>query len=87
MKLKKLPWTIIAMMAMMLVLLSPSAYAGKVDEVKKAVKDTCGKELPSAEILDAVLKAYDCTPASDVAVGDCKIKCLKEAGGNVVGGK
>lgn len=62
-----------------------SAHAGKVDQVKDAVKSSCQKELSTAEVMDAVLKAFDCTPGTDVKVADCQIKCQKENNGSVVG--
>jgi hypothetical protein len=68
------------------VLLLPSpVLAGKVDDVKKAIKEKCGKDVPSTELLDAVVKAYDCQPEQDVSVADCTIKCLKGSAGKVVG--
>ena len=87
MKLKKFSLSLTATIALMLILIAPLAHAGKVDEVKKAVKDKCGKDLPEGDVLSAVLKAYDCSAGSDVTLADCTIKCLKDAGGNVVGGK
>lgn len=61
------------------------ASAGKVDQVKKAVKVACNKDLQDSELMDAVLKAFDCVPGTDVKIADCKLKCLKEGDGNVVG--
>lgn len=61
------------------------ALAGKVDQVKASVKSTCNKDLPESDLMDAVLKAYDCTAGTEVKVADCKIKCLKENSGSVVG--
>lgn len=69
------------------ILAAPCAFAGKVDDVKKAVKEKCNADLADADTVDAVLKAYDCNPGADVKVGSCTIKCLKGGGGNVVGGK
>lgn len=63
------------------------SFAGKIDDVKKAVKDKCNKDVPSAEVMDVVLKVFDCTPDSDVTVGDCTIKCMKTSGAVVGGGK
>ena len=87
MKNRKISFSIFAISAILLTLLSPMAFAGKVDDVKKAFKDKCGKDLPDTDVLSAVLKAFDCTPGADVAIADCTIKCLKDASGNVVGGK
>jgi hypothetical protein len=68
-------------------LVSMPAQAGKVDEVKKIIKEKCSKDLSDSEVTDAVVKAYDCTPDSDVSVAGCTIKCLKGGSGSVVGGK
>ena len=67
--------------------LAPPAHASKVEEVKRAVKDKCSAEIAQKELLDAVVKAYDCQPKSDVTIGACTIKCLKGDSGNVVGGR
>jgi len=69
-----------------LALTSP-VHASKVEEVKRAVKDKCTAEIPQKELLDAVVKAYDCQPKSDVTINGCTIKCLKGDSGNVVGGR
>ncbi len=61
------------------------AFSGKIDQVKEAVKNTCQKELPDADVMDAVLKAFDCTAGTQVKLAICPIKCLKENSGNVVG--
>ena len=64
---------------------APSAFAGKVDDVKKAIKEKCSKDVPSGELLDAVVKAFDCQPDQEVTVAGCAIKCLKGSAGKVVG--
>jgi len=61
------------------------ASAGKVDNVKNAVRDACKQEIPIESMVTAVVRAYDCEPGQDVTIAGCKIKCLKSAGGNVVG--
>ncbi|MGZ3691486.1 MAG: hypothetical protein ACXVAX_08280 [Pseudobdellovibrio sp.] len=71
--------------AILSTILGAPAYAGKVDTVKKAVKDSCNKELPDSDLMEAIVKAYDCTAGTSVKVADCKISCLKENGGFVVG--
>ena len=67
--------------------LAAPAHASKVEEVKRAVKDKCMTDIPQKELLDAVVKAYDCQPKSDVTINGCAIKCLKGDSGNVVGGR
>lgn len=62
------------------------AKAGKIDEVKAAVKAACNKELLSGELTAAVMGAYDCNPGSKVTVAGCAIDCKKDSG-SVVGGK
>jgi hypothetical protein len=63
----------------------PQAFAGKVDNVKQAVKEKCNKEIPIEILRDSVVRAYDCQPEQEVTIASCKIKCLKGGSGNVVG--
>jgi hypothetical protein len=79
------PYISVLVLGMMWV---PSAHSeGKVDAVKEAVKKQCGKELDPADVMSTVMKVFDCSPNSEVKVGDCTIKCLKGNSGNVVGDK
>jgi ABC-type proline/glycine betaine transport system substrate-binding protein len=78
--------TAVVILAVGLAFASP-ARASKVEEVKRAVKDKCSSEIPQKELLDAVVKAYDCQPKSDVTISGCTIKCMKGDSGNVVGGR
>jgi hypothetical protein len=61
------------------------ASAGKVENVKSAVREACKREIPIESVVNAVVRAYDCEPGQDVTIAGCKIKCLKGADGNVVG--
>ena len=63
----------------------PQARAGKVESVKRAVREKCSQEIPIDILLDSVVRAYDCQPDQEIAIGGCKIKCLKGSSGNVVG--
>jgi hypothetical protein len=63
----------------------PQAHAGKVANVKQAVKEKCSKDIPIDILLDSVVRAYDCQPNQEVTIASCKIKCLKGDSGNVVG--
>jgi hypothetical protein len=63
----------------------PQAHAGKVATVKQAVKDKCNKDIPVDILLASVVRAYDCQPNEEVTIASCKIKCLKDDSGNVVG--
>lgn len=65
--------------------LCPPAQAGKLDQVKKVVREACRKEIPDEELMEAVLAAFDCTPGTDVKVAECKIRCQKQGDGKVVG--
>ena len=65
-------------------IIGTTAQAGKVDQVKQAVKNTCQKDIPDGEVMDAVLKSFDCSSGADVKLQVCTIKCLKDSG-NVVG--
>lgn len=76
----------LALLFIAVAIFKPSeVQAGKVDQVKQAVLSSCNKTLGDGEVMDAVIKAFDCTAGSDVSVGGCSIKCLKENSGNVVG--
>ena len=76
----------IFLLAAALFVCAPS-FAGKIDTVKDTVKNSCKLELDDTTALELVKKAYlTCTPGSDVEVKGCKIKCLKENAGAVVGG-
>lgn len=75
------------LISMTLMFFSQQAYAGKIDDVKNAVKEKCKTELAQDQVLESVIKAFDCTEGSDVKIGSCTIKCLKASAGNVVGGK
>jgi len=59
--------------------------AGKVDDVKKVVREKCGKEIPPELLMSAAVRAYNCEPDQDVTILNCKIKCLNNQDGNVVG--
>jgi hypothetical protein len=68
--------------------MTPSvAMAGKVEDVKKMVKNTCNIVLKEEDVMDVVVKVYDCNPDSKVRVGDCVLKCMKPSGAIVGGGK
>jgi hypothetical protein len=68
-----------------LLAISSEAFAGKVDKVKKAVRDQCNKEIPIETLVTAVIRAYECAPDREVTIAGCKIKCLKDDDGSVVG--
>ncbi len=75
------------MMVLALTLIALPSFAGKVETVKETVKKACSKDLDDKAALDAVKKAFlSCTPGSEVEIDGCKIKCLKENAGAVVGG-
>lgn len=80
-------WTRIVVIAGLGLVFAPPAHATKVEDVKRAVKNKCSVDIPQKELLDAVLKAYDCEAKSDVVISGCSIKCLKGDSGNVVGGR
>jgi hypothetical protein len=77
--------TTIALACGLALLPVPQARAGKVESVKRAVKDKCNKEIPVDILLDSVVRAYDCQPDQEIEVSACKIRCLKGGSGNVVG--
>lgn len=68
--------------------ISFSAYAGKVESVQAEVKKSCNKDISSEEALPLVKSIFlSCSPGSkvDTPLG-CKVNCLKENSGAVVGG-
>ena len=68
-------------------LLSGKAFAdGKVESVQAAVKKACSKDVPGDEALRLVKSLYlSCVPGDKVDVDGCKVACLKENSGAVVG--
>ena len=67
--------------------IAPFAHAGKVEDVQKAVKGECSKDVDSSAALRMVKALFlDCVPGSKVDVADaCKMSCLKQNAGAVVG--
>ncbi|MEZ4872060.1 MAG: hypothetical protein R2827_07415 [Bdellovibrionales bacterium] len=62
------------------------AYAGKVDDIVTAAKNSCGKDLQKAQAVQLVKKMFlTCKPGERVDIGGCQIGCMKSDGGAVVG--
>ncbi len=58
----------------------------KVEAVQKEVTKACGKELGKDEALRMVKNLFlSCVPGDKVDVEGCKVNCLKENSGAVVG--
>jgi hypothetical protein len=57
-----------------------------VDDVQKAVKAACGKDIPQDEAL-RVMKdlMLSCSKGDKVDVSGCKVDCLNDKGGAVMG--
>ncbi|HEX7674763.1 MAG TPA: hypothetical protein VF412_11365 [Bdellovibrio sp.] len=70
-----------------LILISGRAFAeGKVEAVQVAVKKACSKDIPNDEALRLVKGLFlSCVPGDKVDVDGCKVPCLKENSGAVVG--
>lgn len=67
-------------------LLSAPAHAGKVESVQEAMKKACSKDVPNDEALRLVKNLFlSCVPGSKVDIDGCKVDCLKENSGAVVG--
>jgi hypothetical protein len=68
-------------------LLASPASAGKLEDIIAAVKKECGKELTREEALRAMKSVFViCTPGELVDLdGGCRIKCLKQSDGRVLG--
>lgn len=76
----------IAVLSMTL-LLPQLSHAGKVDDVKKAIKDKCNIELKESQVMDVVVKVFDCNPDTKVQIENCTLQCMKSSGAIVGGGK
>ncbi len=65
---------------------SPTAHAGKVDDVKAAMKKFCSREVENNEALRLVKSLYlTCVSGQKVNINGCLMECLKENTGAVVG--
>jgi hypothetical protein len=64
------------------------AHAGKLEVVKDIVKSACRKDVDDNQALRLVKKVYlTCISGQDIEVEDgCKIKCLRENTGSIIGG-
>lgn len=78
---------VLSALSLMLVLSGKSAFAeGKVEAVQTAVKKACSKDMPNDEALRQVKNLFlSCVPGDKVDVDGCKVPCLKENAGAVVG--
>ena len=78
---------IIMAIPFMVALSGQNAFAGKVEDVQAAVKKSCSKDVASDEALRLVKNLYlSCTPGAQVELdGGCKVPCLKDNAGAVVG--
>lgn len=78
--------TIMVMAALPIMLAGQMAFAGKVEDVQAEVKKACGKDLPKEDALRMVKNLFlSCVPGDKVDVDGCKVSCLKENSGAVVG--
>ena len=69
-----------------LMLLGNFAFAGTVEDVQAAVKTACAKDIPGDAALRVVKSLFlSCVPGDKVDVDGCKVSCLKENSGAVVG--
>lgn len=78
-------WVVLTLTAV--VMLSGKAFAqSKVEAVQTAVKKACSKDMASDEALRQVKNLFlSCVPGDKVDVDGCKVPCLKENSGAVVG--
>ena len=75
------------MLVAFVVALSSPAFAGKADDIAAAAKNNCGKSVNKSQALKLIKKVFlTCKSGSQVDIGGCQIKCLKENTGAVVGG-
>lgn len=69
-----------------IMLIGNMAFAGKVEDVQAEVKKACGKDLPKEDALRNVKNLFlSCVPGDKVDIDGCKVSCLKENSGAVVG--
>ncbi len=70
-----------------LISFSQAAFTqGKVDSVKAAMKKNCNKAVPNEEALRLVRTLYlSCIPGENLEVDGCKVTCLKENVGTILG--
>jgi hypothetical protein len=68
-------------------ILASPVSAGKIDDIVAAVKAECKKDLTKEEAVRAMKSVFvTCTPGGMVDLdGSCRIKCLKQSGGGVLG--
>lgn len=77
---------IMATLFLPVLLAGPSAFAGKVEDVQAEVKKSCGKDVEKDQALRLVKNLFlSCVPGDKVDVEGCKVNCLKENAGAVVG--
>lgn len=78
-------WVMLTLSVLMVVS-GQALAAGKVESVQEAVKKACSKDVPSDEALRLVKVLFlGCVPGDKVDVDGCKVACLKENSGAVVG--
>jgi hypothetical protein len=70
-----------------LAILAMPAAAGKIEDIIAAVKKECGRDMTKEEAVRGVKSVYvTCTPGGMAELeGGCRIKCLKQSGGGVLG--
>lgn len=78
-------WVMLTLSVLLLV--SGRCFAeGKVEAVQAAVKKSCSKDIANDEALRLVKSLFlSCVPGDKVDVDGCKVACLKENSGAVVG--
>lgn len=65
---------------------SQLVLAGKLESVQKVVKEQCQRDLSAHEALKKIRDLYlTCVPGTKVSVDDCKINCLRENSGVIMG--
>ena len=66
---------------------STAVYASKANDIASAAQESCGKEISKSQALKLIKKVFlTCKSGSQVDIGGCQIKCMKENTGAVVGG-
>lgn len=77
---------VVVVTAAMLSCVGNIAFAGKVEDVQAEVKKSCSKDIPKEDALRLVKNLFlSCVPGDKVDVDGCKVTCLKENSGAVVG--
>lgn len=62
------------------------ARADKIESIQKAMHEHCNQKVSSKRALTLIRPLYlTCVPGTQVQIGNCDMKCLKNNAGSVLG--